>query len=839
MDISNHLFSKLSTKLLRVFFVISIFVMTSCSGNPFIELEQPSPTQVIPKPDTDIDPAPLAEVFFEVSVPDGTDPDAEISILITDELTGIALNQTRYQMQPKGDHRYLTKLPLPLGSMVKYRYLREGNTASDEFMPVGNPVRYRLAHISGPGLYFNDIVSAWSDLPFSGDTGRIAGNVTDLSTRTGIPNVLVAAGGVSTITSSDGSYLLNYLSPGIHNLVVYSLDGAFATFQQGAIVAPKSTTPAPIGLLPGRLVNVTFLVSAPDEKIVNLPIRLAGNFYQTGNTFGELNGGMSAIASRMPLLTQLPDGRYSLTIGLPVGADFRYKYSLGDGFWNAEHTTSGEFRIRQLIVPDRDIVIQDTISSWRSGDLSPIMFEVTVPDYTPPEDYISIQLNPFDWTEPLPMWSLGNNKWLYVLFSPLQNMDQVSYRFCRNDQCGDTDNSNTAVSFGTESVFTPGEQIQTKSHIISAWNWLQPKTEPTTVISAAINGRSDSFSAGVELQSNYHPSWQTRYPSTFQKLWNTGSRWVIIPATWTYLYGTNPIIEPVPGIDPLWSDLHNMVDQADYWGLKVAIFPTPRFEDSSETWWTTAPKDLIWWEEWFDRYKTFLIHHADLATRVNADALILGGDWLSPALPEGMLSDGVSSEVPTDAENRWREIITEVRSRYQGKLIWAVDFRQVQLPPPFLDTVDEIYLLWSVPIADGPDPSEYQLEIEISHLMDQIVKPFQDTIGKPITLGIAYPSTNGSAQGCIPSPEGSCIQWHQLNRPNPDIPSVDINLQEQLDIYNAFFAVVNQRDWISGFFSRGFYPPAALQDKSASIHGKPAADVIWYWFQNISSNQVQ
>jgi hypothetical protein len=30
--------------------------------------------------------------------------------------------------------------------------------------------------------------------------------------------------------------------------------------------------------------------------------------------------------------------------------------------------------------------------------------------------------------------------------------------------------------------------------------------------------------------------------------------------------------------------------------------------------------------------------------------------------------------------------------------------------------------------------------------------------------------------------------------------------------------------------SRGYYPPAALRDKSASVHGKPAADILWYWF---------
>ena len=41
---------------------------------------------------------------------------------------------------------------------------------------------------------------------------------------------------------------------------------------------------------------------------------------------------------------------------------------------------------------------------------------------------------------------------------------------------------------------------------------------------------------------------------------------------------------------------------------------------------------------------------------------------------------------------------------------------------------------------------------------------------------------------------------------------------------------INERDWMGGFVSRGYYPPVGLQDASASIHAKPAADVLRYWF---------
>ena len=54
---------------------------------------------------------------------------------------------------------------------------------------------------------------------------------------------------------------------------------------------------------------------------------------------------------------------------LPAGADIRYKYTLGDGFWNAEHNTDGNFILRQLIVPasSTPVQVQDTVQTWQAG----------------------------------------------------------------------------------------------------------------------------------------------------------------------------------------------------------------------------------------------------------------------------------------------------------------------------------------------------------------------------------------------------------------------------------------------------------------------------------------
>jgi hypothetical protein len=280
-----------------------------------------------------------------------------------------------------------------MNSVVKYRYIRQGTLPTQEDDSADRPVRYRLYAVSGPGAV-DDVVSSWSDGPFSGPVGRISGHVTDRTTAAGLTNILVAAGGQQTLTDSNGSFVLEGLPPGTHNLVAYALDGAFQTYQQGARVEAGKRTPVDLSLAPAALMDVLFTVVVPRDTIRSVPIRMAGNLYQLGNTFGDLDGGVNGVATRMPMLSPMPDGRYTLSLKLPAGADIRYKYTLGDGFWNAEHAADGAFVLRELIVPaaPNPVQVQDVIDTWKAGSSASILFETSVPANTPVSDIVSIQM---------------------------------------------------------------------------------------------------------------------------------------------------------------------------------------------------------------------------------------------------------------------------------------------------------------------------------------------------------------------------------------------------------------------------------------------------------------
>ncbi len=777
-------------------------------------------------------PLPKAQTIFMATLPQPLQAGETMGLAVLDEVTGRAFNPEVYPMQTTDGLDFTATLALPYNAVVKYHYLRLSNTQAPENTALGDSIRYRLYYVAGQAEV-RDIIGGWSDRPYSRPLGSIQGRVINVDTGAGIPDILVTAGGVRFFTDSAGRFDLEGLPAGTHNLVAYALDGTYDTFQQGATVAEGLGTAVEIKLKAAPLVHVTFNVTAPND-IQGVPVRIAGNLLEMGNTFGDLRGGMSTIADHMPVMALQPDGHYSATISLPVGAYVQYKYTLGDGFWNAEHKSTGPFNLREMIVPSQDIVLQDQVATWKAGNSSPILFQVSVPSSTPPADLIYIQFNPYGWTEPLPMWPMGNNRWIYKLYGPINTLGNMHYRYCRNGQCGSADDmttqSDTAKGRTVETSLA-GEDIQ---DTITEWAWLQ-NTEPGTLVGSAITSRGSGFVSGVEFQASYQPNWSYYNPQAVQNVQALGANWLFFTPSWTYTRASPLEFGLSPDHDPFWLDSAIMVSQARAANLNVGIFPIPHFATSAADFWTKAPRDAAWWQTWFDHYRAFAVNYADLAARTGSQALILGGDWLAPALPGGQMPDGSPSGVPDDANARWNATITEVRQHFNGKIWMAVPYTpgQLQTSLDFLQSVDGIYLLWNAPLATQAGASKTDMANAAGALLDNEVSPLGSVLSKPVIIAIAYPSAGGAATGCLSNGSGGCLDWTALNQPN-NPGSVQLDLQGQADIYEAMLNAINTRSWVAGIVSRGYYPPAMLQDKSASVHGKPAADLLWYWFPRLT-----
>jgi hypothetical protein len=778
-------------------------------------------------------PLPVAQTTLIVTLPEPLQPGETLAVAVLDEVTGLSLNATYFPMSARDALTYTAVLPLTYNSVVKYRYVRRKSAQVAEDASLGSAIRYRMYFVMGPGEV-HDIVADWGDKSYARPLGSILGQVFNSDTGSPLPNILVSAGGLQSLTNSTGRFEINGLPVGTHNLIAYSLDALYQPFQQGAVVGDGKVTQVDLRVKPSQLVSLTFNVSIPSDTVPGVPVRIAGNILQLGNTYADLQGGLSTNTDRMPIMNLQADGRYSVTISLPAGQHIQYKYTLGDGFWNAEHKRDGQWVLRDLIVPAQNTVIQDSVETWAAGSSSPILFEVTVPTVTPPGDIIYIQFNPYGWTEPLPMWPLGNNRWAFKLYSPLNMLGSFGYRYCRNGQCGSADDTETSLPS------SPGRQVITSltsqdiQDTVTSWKWYE-NPEPVTLVGSTITARATGFVAGVEFQSSYRPNWSYYAPQAFANTQALGANQVVLTPTWTYSSNTPLTLNPIPGQDPLWIDSAIMISQARALGLSVAIFPTPNFPVSSASFWLNAPRDAQWWQAWFNRYRTFAINYADLATQTGSQTLILGGDWIAPALPAGKMPDGNPSNAPGDAEAQWKSILTEVRTHFSGKIYWALPYTKANIETPltFLKDVDGIYLLWSAPLSTNPSATKADYANEAGRILDNEILPLVNLVNKPLILAIAYPAVDGAASGCLSDGNGGCSDLSILSRPNADISSYNLNLQIQADIYEAILTALNTRPWISGFVSRGYYPPVALQDKSTSVHSKPAADILWYWYPRL------
>jgi hypothetical protein len=807
--------------------VLCVSILAGCSLPINFLPDSGEPSAPIPPNETLLN-YQQAEVYFLVTPPTDLAEGSKLAIEIIDEVTGIVYNPIRYPLERNSDGLYSVHLPIAVGSVVKYRYLREDVSLIVEATLGADPVRFRTLVVSGPTTV-SDTIFGWSDAPYLGSVGRIEGVVKDAN-GVPIPDILVSASGLSTFTAGDGSYRLINLPVGLHLLTFLSIDGNYVPYQQGALVDANATTPADISLNAPQKVIVTFILHPPEEQIPDIPIYILGNIASLGYTYADLRNGVTTLSSRAVRLTSQQDGRYAITLALPAGLDLRYKYSIGDGLWNAEHQADGLFRTRQLIVPNHDVVIEDVVATWKAGEFGPISFTVHLPENTPPSDQVSIQLNPGDWSEPLPMWSLGDNTWLYVLYSPYYLFDQISYRYCRNDIClseNDVKYSRSNDGLGSISAQVPAQDFQ---DTISAWQWWSPETTDVIVPPVEIAPRDAKFITGFELLPYYHPGLSQYWKLAGNQISSLQGNTVIFTPTWTVGSPTNPNISFVPNTSPFWQDLIAVSQSANANNLKIGYYPQLAFHDPVSTWWKDAPRDYAWWVSWFDAYHTFLIHHARLAQQTGASFLVIGDTFVSPSYPNGHLSNGDSANLPPEFNSWWERTIIDIRQEFGGSIYAALPYsgKEAKIPDWMLQS-DGIYLLYNVKLSDESTPPLSQLIKATQNNIKDVLQPMQETWHLPVIIALSYPSADGASAGCI-SQKDSCINFRDLSRPQDDIPSVALDLQEQVDLYNAIFTATQDLDWLIGYSSRGYYPGAVLQDKSSSIHGKPAGDVIWYWY---------
>jgi hypothetical protein len=221
--------------------------------------------------------------------------------------------------------------------------------------------------------------------------------------------------------------------------------------------------------------------------------------------------------------------------------------------------------------------------------------------------------------------------------------------------------------------------------------------------------------------------------------------------------------------------------------MEPVLFPQLLIADPV-IFWNSASENGDWWQLFYAKYERFIYNYADLAQIMGAKAIILG----DPAVSLSMIRNDQTQE-------EWYQIVKGVRARFSGTIIGAFSVPNTDSPPDWLNDTDLIYALFSPTIIDSGDVIK-----EMSDQLDSLVFPLKDEFSKPIIIGASFMSD------------------YETN---------------QASLYNAISVSAFSKPWITGMVTRNYYPFLLLNDNGPSPYGKPANDILWFWFhfiQNLS-----
>ena len=733
----------------------------------------------------------------------------EISLDILDLVSGVNHNLERYILN-RTENGFRLSVMLTQGSTIAYRYTLTHPIEVSETLPNGSSLPFRQIVVR-ENLVVNDTIAGWPGAPYNGPLIDLNGAVADDETEAPLADVLINVAGKTALTDMNGRFFIRGLPVGKHNLVATLADGSYLSFQQEVNMVENLATLAIIRMTPLSEVTLTFVMTPPNEA-VGAPVRIAGNLRQFGQTFADMYAGSGVQSVNMPLMARDADGKYVTQINLYAGTLIHYQYTLGDAVINSERSQDGNRYVREFIVPAKDVIIDDSVSTWRVQQQSPISFFATSPSNNTSADQVFIQFNLGSWSNPIPMWPMENNQWMLVYNPRSASGESVNYRYCRNADCslGEESYPNT-----TPRSFTAGTITEVRD-TISAWRMWDPSAQASFAYSPV------SFDVealvGVELDPFYASNRLSAFFGVVNQLKENGFNWLILTPTWKV--GINkdlPFIDSDPLTTVPSAELNKVAMMAREAGLKVAIYPQLIFPSDAANWWSTSLKSMIWWQQWYAEYERMVMHTIKLATAIKADHLILGGPDVANTYPGAMETVGKNFGTPKTSENIWTDLLTKTDDYYEGQVLIAQEVGSGTLSTySFYEKSQGFYLLFN---SDVNNSGAYTTD-SVGSFFDSVVYGFYELQQKPVYFGLNGPSfatTDLSARGNSSSIISSTNVTYSTN---------NVNLDAQSQFYSAYLNAISSRGWISGVASRGYYPAMQMTDFSSSIYGKPAFNLF-------------
>jgi hypothetical protein len=286
---------------------------------------------------------------------------------------------------------------------------------------------------------------------------------------------------------------------------------------------------------------------------------------------------------------------------------------------------------------------------------------------------------------------------------------------------------------------------------------------------------------------------------SIQEMTETGADWVALVPIWYQDDKTSTEIGPDSELTPTDESVRRAIQYFHHYGVHVMLKP---YVDSRDGTWR-AEFEPVDWDAWFESYRAFIWHYAEIAGEENAELFSVGCEYKS--------SDGDPARY-----GDWAETINGVRERYNGELTYAADWSNYWTIT-FWPSVEYIGIDAYFPLSDSDKAGVDDLVAGWENELDRIDRWLLESglVGKMVIFTeVGYRST----PGC----------WR---RPG-DVGGTEVDLKAQEDCYRALLTTAPARSWFQGLFIWWWDNPSTkdwgggVDDPGYTPNGKPAGELL-------------
>lgn len=288
------------------------------------------------------------------------------------------------------------------------------------------------------------------------------------------------------------------------------------------------------------------------------------------------------------------------------------------------------------------------------------------------------------------------------------------------------------------------------------------------------------------------------------KLRNTGSEWIALafPINQENIFSTKIYFDYRRNVRD--KELNFIINKAHEIGFKVCLKPVI---NSSDGIWRARigfPDDAVdYWEEWFESYKAFMTHYAEIAQDTSCEMLCIGCEM-------------TGTERKTEY---WRETIEVIRNNYSGKIMYNTNHGD-ENDIEWLDAIDVIGTSAYYPVGIDSHEDEDKM-ISKWKLVKENLYRVHKKFNKPIVF---------AEIGCRSALGCSAMPWDFMHKELP------FDENEQARFYSSVMKAFWDEEWFAGYFwwdwSHKLHSiEEAKLDRGFGIYGKKAEEIIKEWYK--------